>query len=151
MEETMKSRRLAAALILAPLILVACSDDGGTSSGASTDPADLAGTWTLDAASLGSLAADASSGTNVTVVFADGQASGASGCNTFIGSYEATDDGSLKFGPLASTMMACEAPLMAVETAYLGALDKVSAFAVDGDLTLTGDDLTLSYASGSGS
>lgn len=147
----MRTPRLLIAMVVAPLILVACSDDGGTSSGGSTDPADLSGTWVLDTGSIGTLSADAPDGVNVSVVFADGQASGSSGCNTFTGSYEAGDDGSLTFGPLASTMMACEEPQMAVETAYLGALDKVTSFVVDGDLTLSGDDLTLTYTADAGS
>ena len=148
----MKTQRLTIALVLAPLILVGCGGGDGASSGASTDPADLAGTWVLDAATIGSLSADAPSDAPVTVTFSDGQASGSAGCNTFSGSYEAADDGTLTFGPLASTMMACEEPLMTLESAYFGAMDAVTSFSVDGvALTLSGDGETLSYTAESGS
>lgn len=148
----MKTPRLIVTLIVAPLVLVACGgSDDGSSSGGSTSPAALTGTWVLDGGSIDALSVDAPSGTDVTIAFADGKASGSAGCNTFSGSYEAADDGSLTFGPLASTMMACDDQVMALETAYLGALGDVSSFEVDGDLTLTAGSITLTYAADSGS
>jgi heat shock protein HslJ len=148
----MKTQRLIVTLIVAPLVLVACGgSDDGSSSGGSTSPADLNGTWVLDGSSIDALSADAPSGTDVTITFADGNANGSAGCNTFSGSYEAADDGSLTFGPLASTMMACDDPVMTLETAYLGALGNVSSFSVEGDLTLSAGSMTLTYAADSGS
>ncbi len=60
-------------------------------------------------------------GTTLTATFTADQVSGSSGCNTFTGSY--TLDGiNVTIGPLASTMMACEQPLMDQETAFMKAL-----------------------------
>jgi heat shock protein HslJ len=39
---------------------------------------------------------------------ADGRLSGSDGCNNLVGSWEASDDGSVVFGPLASTLKFCE-------------------------------------------
>ncbi len=53
---------------------------------------------------------------------ADGVVSGLGGCNQFNGGY--TDGvGSLRFGPLASTRMACPEPQMTAETELFKALD----------------------------
>lgn len=75
-----------------------------------------------------------------TIAFgADGTVSGSTGCNTFNGTY--TIDGSaITFGPLATTRMACAADVMAIEDAYLAALDGASSWSIgsDGQLMLDG-------------
>ncbi len=75
----------------------------------------------------------------------DGTVSGSAGCNTYSGSYT-VDGGSINIGSLASTEMACPEPQMAVETAYLAALGKATAWTIDseGKLSLTGADAKLS-------
>jgi heat shock protein HslJ len=132
-------------LTLIPLVLVACANEGGSAAGEGTDPAALTGGWTLDAASMSALADPAPEGVSVTLAFEDGQAHGSSGCNTYSGGYEAQDDGSISFGALAGTMMACDEARMALESAYLTALGAVSAFTVDGSLQLSGDGVSLTY------
>jgi heat shock protein HslJ len=68
----------------------------------------------------------------VTAVFGDdGIVSGNGGCNNYSGPYEAKD-GTIKAGPLVSTMMACEQPVMDQETAYLAALQKVATYQMEG-------------------
>ena len=76
---------------------------------------------------------------------ADGNISGSGGCNTYSGSCT-VDGGSITIGSLASTEMACPEPQMAVETAYLAALGKATAWTIDseGKLSLTGADAKLS-------
>ena len=54
---------------------------------------------------------------------------GSGGCNRFTGSYEA-GTGTLKFGPLASTRMAC--PSLETETAFLKALEGTRRFRLAG-------------------
>jgi heat shock protein HslJ len=75
-----------------------------------------------------------------TIAFgADGTISGSGGCNTFNGTY--TIDGSaISFGPLATTRMACPDDVMAVEDAYLLALDGAASWSIgdDGRLVLDG-------------
>lgn len=55
---------------------------------------------------------------------------GFSGCNTFRGSYEIKDGSKIKFGPLASTLMAC--PNMKIETEFLKTLETVDNYNFDG-------------------
>lgn len=65
-----------------------------------------------------------------TATFADGIVQGESGCNSFSGGYELSGD-SLTFGPLASTMMACEQPQSDVEAAVLAGLEATATFRVE--------------------
>jgi heat shock protein HslJ len=53
--------------------------------------------------------------------------SGFTGCNNLTGSYE-RDGAKLKFSPLATTRMACEAPLGGLESNLLRALEQTTAF-----------------------
>jgi len=101
--------------------------------------------WTLDASSIASLADEVPAGAIVTIAFEDGQASGRAACNSYGGAYDAGDDGSLSFESFAVTAMACEAPLMTLESAYLEALGAVTGFGVDGKLTLNGDEIDLTF------
>jgi heat shock protein HslJ len=140
--------------VILSLALVACgSDDDGSDGGgagqASTDPSELVGpTWTLDEATRGAMAEDADQvDADVTLTFADdGTVSGSSACNTYSGSYEAGDDGSISLGPLASTQMACEEAIMALEANYLQTLDEASSFAIaEGRLILQAMNVQLAY------
>ena len=64
-------------------------------------------------------------GTTLTATFTADAVSGSSGCNTYSGGY--TLDGiNVTIGPLASTMMGCEQPMMDQETAFLTALQTPS-------------------------
>jgi heat shock protein HslJ len=105
-------------------------------------PSPLEGTtWRLDAP--GSTAGDVKDAraTSPTVRFADGRASGFSGCNRFTGGYTREGD-TLTVGRLAGTMMACPEPRMAAEKAFLAGLSGPHRVAI------TGDRLTLTPASG---
>jgi len=126
---------VAAVAIIAAVVWV--SADAGDGDGAS-----LAGTgWTLTDLDSGPV-----TGTPPTLELTDTDVSGTGGCNTFSGTYT-TDGDTISFGPLASTMMACEPPVMEQETVYLAALDGATAYTVDGDtLTISGDAGTLTYA-----
>jgi heat shock protein HslJ len=64
---------------------------------------------------------------------------GRSGCNRYMGTW-AVDDGRLRIGPLASTMMFCDG-LMELEDAYLAALQSAERFTSDADrLAFIGHD-----------
>jgi heat shock protein HslJ len=126
--------------------MVACAEDGGSATGVGNDAADLAGvTWQLDASSMASLASDSPQDAVVTIEFADGQVGGRAACNSYGGAYEASDDGSIAFESFSVTEMACDEPLMALEAAYLAALSGVTGFGVEGNLALTGGDVTLEF------
>jgi heat shock protein HslJ len=136
---------------LALLVLPACAgEDGGGSTGPSTDPADLVGVvWRLEDPSMAALADDVPDTAVVSLEFADGQVSGRSACNSYFGGYTADDDGSLSLDALGGTEMACEEPLMTLEAAYLSALGAVTSFSVTpssgATLELVGPDTTLSF------
>lgn len=73
-----------------------------------------------------------------------GQASGSTGCNTYQGTCTVKGQ-SIRFGPLASTKMACLEPegRMALEQHFLLSLSQVTYFNMDGGvLTLHGPDGT---------
>jgi heat shock protein HslJ len=100
----------------------------------SVPPVALDGTeWMLTAMSGKAPAA----GSKLTLKFDEASASGSAGCNQYR-SATTTDGSNLAFGMTSSTKRACLAQELNVqETAYLGALAKVAAYAVSGDrLTL---------------
>jgi heat shock protein HslJ len=61
---------------------------------------------------------------------ASGRAYGSASCNRFNGAVELTGEG-LRFGPMATTMMACPDAIMAQERRMLDALAEVYAFDID--------------------
>lgn len=78
-------------------------------------------------------------GTEVTAIFAaDGNLGGSGGCNSYSGTYEA-DGSTLTMGPIISTMMACDTPIMDQETQYFAALGSTASYAIS-DETLTLND-----------
>ena len=93
--------------------------------------------WTLvtiiDGESASSIPTDATS----TLTFVDGSARVATGCNT--GSATVSlGDGTIGFGPLALTKMACQQPLMDLETSVVGVLAGDVTFEIEaGSLTIT--------------
>ena len=77
--------------------------------------------------------------------FEGDQVSGSSGCNTYGASFLAIG-GTISFGPFRSTAMACDQPVMAVESAYLRALEGTTAYEVAGStLHLTGGAAGLTF------
>lgn len=80
-------------------------------------------------------------GTEITLAFDDGEASGSAGCNSYFGPYTVQGTGGLAFHGLASTEMACLEPeaIMEQETEYLQLLRAASRFAItDGQLEISG-------------
>ncbi len=64
---------------------------------------------------------------------AEGRAVGNGGVNGFGTDYEADSDGSLRFGQIASTLMAGPEEFMEQEAAFFSALSQVAAFSVSED------------------
>ena len=77
----------------------------------------------------------------VTLVLEAGNAGGNGGCNTYFASYE-IDGAAISFGPIGSTMMACEGPSGETEAAYFANLALVASWSSDGG------SLSLSDADG---
>ena len=74
-------------------------------------------------------------GTNITLDFAGGQASGFAGCNAYGGPYLAGDGGALSISTLGVTAQACLEPegVMDQEGAYLADLQEATGYRVMGD------------------
>jgi heat shock protein HslJ len=101
----------------------------------------LVGTdWVLDAYSTGGDAVSSViANTTVTAKFAaDGAVTGSAGCNHYGGNYS-LDGANLSVSSIYSTLMYCTTPgVMEQEGKYLGHLENVSSYRVEGDrLTLT--------------
>lgn len=126
-------------LFLAVLTLAAC---GPTLS----SPFDLAGTqWTLTSLVENGVTQTPPAGVSITLELSrDGKASGHSGCNTYSGAFQ-TQGEIIKFGALATTMMACADPkAMEFEGVYLGKLYSAQLF------ERRDDQLTMMFADGKG-
>ncbi len=71
---------------------------------------------------------------------ADARVSGSGGCNQFTGTFDYANE-TLKFGPMASTRMACPGEIGTQETAFFKALSLVArAQMTDGQLSLQTED-----------
>jgi heat shock protein HslJ len=133
-------------LITVPLVVTMAACASSEPSGGGSDPSALTGTvWKLTDPSMASLVHDVWPGSEITIEFKGGQASGVSACNQYGGSYTADSDGSLTFGAFRSTAMACIPAVGALEHFYMEALGKVTRFSVGDTLTLTGAGKTLTY------
>ena len=70
----------------------------------------------------------------------DGKVSGFAGCNTFFGTFVATD-ATLDIGPLGATRKACPQAVMSAELEFLQAVEGAVRYRIDGDtLTLANAD-----------
>jgi heat shock protein HslJ len=75
--------------------------------------------------------------------FEDGQVTVDTGCNSGSGEYTVAGD-EITFGPLATTRMACEDPVAAVEAHVLGVLQDTVAYDIEANvLTITNGDQGL--------
>ena len=92
-------------------------------------PAEVAGSWQL--IQIGEAAIDAIAIPTLEVTDT-GAASGSAGCNRFSGSVIVSPD-EIRLGPLATTKMACEEPINALEARYLAALSAARTWTIDGE------------------
>jgi heat shock protein HslJ len=104
--------------------------------------------WRLEGRSLSSLVQPVAPGANITIAFKNDHVSGHSACNAYSASYHASNDGSISFGRVSVTAMACAQPIMVLEDAYLKALGQVTRFSVEGTLVLKGSGIALAYSRG---
>jgi len=98
--------------------------------------------WFLASLRLNDIAVEIPAGQQeMTLQFENGgQANGTGGCNSFGVTYQADYDGSLSFGPIASTRMFCEG-MMEQENVYFEALSRVAQFRIaEGKLFMTSAD-----------
>jgi heat shock protein HslJ len=110
-----------------------------TYSGCGGDPASLLeGEWLIEEIGGKAIVAESKPSMNFGP---DGKLSGNGSCNRYFGPYALTGEG-LKISNLASSMMACEQPLMDQERLLLKRLQETTRFEINqaGRLVLLGDD-----------
>jgi heat shock protein HslJ len=88
--------------------------------------------------------------TSITMQFLQGRLTGFSGCNTYDGTYIATDNGDgtylVTINELISTQLSCSEELMEQESEYLEALSAITGASTDGNiLILTGEGPDLTF------
>ncbi|MEI8334086.1 MAG: META domain-containing protein [Chloroflexota bacterium] len=141
----MRRTRLAVGVAAATMLLVLSTGAVAMAASGGTGGILAGPTWVLKSYASGGLMTDVPSAVYADAVFEDGQKGGAvngsAGCNVFNGSYT-SNGAALTIGPLATTMMACEAPQSTVETAYLAALGNAATY------TATAATLTIYDAAG---
>lgn len=125
---------LAAAAVLLP----ACSVFAGSL------PEAAEGEWVLTEATVDGGALQLLPDHRVTLHIAGDEVGGTAACNQYFGRID-TSGGRLSISELGQTEMACEPDVMAIESAYLAALQRVEELAVDAGLRLTGPDVDLQF------
>jgi heat shock protein HslJ len=78
----------------------------------------------------------------ITAAFGEAEVAGNSACNSYSGPYT-VDGATIQIGPLASTLMACEEPIMTWEGNFLGAMQAAQTF------TVTATELEIATGEGS--
>lgn len=81
----------------------------------------------------------------ITITFRDEQVSGTASCNGYGGTYE-LDGSMITFSGLAMTEMACSPEeTMQAEAMFATAIARVDSVSLDGQLTLSGDDIEMLF------
>lgn len=118
------------------------SEPGGTAPGGGID---ATGDWLLTAGTVDGSALPLDPKWPVTLAVEGSRIGGTSACNSY-GAEIVVAGGEVRFGDVGMTMMGCEEPVMAIESAYLAALGRVRQAARDGDaLILAGDGVELRF------
>lgn len=113
--------------------LAACGEAGDDAADAD-DPSGRE--WVLQELSGGAVAGDAM----VTLLIDEGQISGSSGCNRYVGAVDLAERSLMFESEIARTMMACPDELMELEEAYLAALATVADWSMADDTLILLDD-----------
>ena len=98
----------------------------------------LLGTWDVDSYASGSSVVAPPEEVRLEVAFGLASIGGFAGCNTFSGTY-GTNGNYVRISPLATTRIACDEETMAVETAFLEALQGTSFLDRQGQVMLLND------------
>lgn len=128
-------------LLAFALLLPSCADDAP---GAGERIQGV--TWIIDRASTERLEPEAPAEARATIRFEDDEEMGGSAfCNLYGGTYRLDGD-ELTIEVGAMTEMACDEPVMSMESAFVAFLGAVRSFRAEGDrLTLMSDDLEVTF------
>ena len=114
--------------ILLALMLLACSTACTAAPAVKTGLKDVA--WKLETyLDAQGQAVNALPDSEVTLEFSADQVNGSAGCNRYFASYTLAGQ-KLTLGPAGATMMACDEPRMAQESAFLAALGQVVSYRI---------------------
>lgn len=106
---------------------------------------DAVGDWQLIRGTVDGVDIPLMADSPVTMTVEGSRVSGRAACNQYGGEIVVAD-GEVRFGALMQTEMACEEPLMSIESAFLGAMSRVRAAAAQDDgLTLSGPGVELAF------
>jgi len=108
--------------------------------------ASVIGTWKLTAYGPADSPTPAVPGVDTSLTFnPDGTLTGNGGCNGLGGDYEVKGD-QITFGPIMSTLMACDEPRMMQEDAVHQVLTDTVTYKIDGNtLTIAKKDMVLVF------
>jgi len=133
-------------LLVLAATLTACGAGQGGPSDAGASGGDVVGDWVLTGGSIDGEDAPVLPDHRITMTITGSQISGSAACNGYGGEITRSADG-LHLENLAQTDMACEAPAMTAEAAYMAALVRVREIVRDGDeLVARGDEVELRFA-----
>lgn len=144
-------RRRLAALLLAAVALVACSEeatpdqDGDVPRGPDVATVDTSGLWTLRSGHSASGEIEIAAGTRITMEIDGDHLTGSAGCNSYGGAVAVEGD-SFEAGGLALSEIGCPPGPAEAEARFVEAIGAVDTIARDGkSLTLTGADTELVF------
>lgn len=140
-------KRLSVALFVmaVALLAAACGDDQSTDAGEPDGPLGFDGAWVLTAAAVDDMDLVLLDEHRVTMTIEGDVMGGRGACNGYGGAVT-IDDGEVTVGDLSWTAMACVPEAMAIESAFLSALPRITEATRAGDTAeLVGDGVTLSF------
>jgi len=128
------------------LVVVIAILAGGCSAAADPPPVDPSGTWELVAGRIGERAVPIVEGYPITIIVDARRISGTAGCNGYGADVRAHGE-SIAVDELTLTAALCDIRgVMEAESAYVGALQRISAVGIDGGaLVLSGPDTELRF------
>ena len=129
-------KRISLAMLLLAVVVSGCFQPGLGMSPSPSAPSTLAGTSWRAVSVSGAVPV---AGGEPTLVFAEDQVSGTTGCNQYFGGYTYAD-GAISLTNVGMTMMACDGPISATEAAFTQALNGATTVSIDdgGQLLLSG-------------
>ncbi|MEQ5801127.1 META domain-containing protein [Halomonas sp. H10-9-1] len=132
----MKQKYSLAALLVGTLALAGCAGRDAISAGATVnEPLENTYWKVMTVDERKAVAIEGAREAHLVLHAEDARLAGSTGCNRMMGEYERDGD-RLRFGRVATTMMACPGEVMGLEREFLDALGDVASWRVEGE-TLT--------------
>lgn len=145
----MKINRLKAAAAVGIGLALSAGLSGCSGSEVAGDPVtaeNIVGSWGFTGGETANGKLEPLGDEGVIQIDSTGHLSGTVGCNQMMGQIVVGEKGALEIGPAASTMMMCDEEVMALEAAFMGALEDVdSGHVYEGAMTLKGKKTELSF------